>query len=119
MTISYVYVGTFALVFAAAIAANAANRQGKFFEYAEVLYKNQNALDEASLKKYAADLGLNVKQFELDLSDAQIAAEVRKDRADGETYGIGGTPTVFVSGVKVRVMSESGFRAAIEKALKK
>jgi protein-disulfide isomerase len=105
--------------FSAAIAANAAKRQGKFFEYAEILYKNQNALDEASLKKYAADLGLNVKQFELDLSDAQIAAEVRKDRADGETYGIGSTPTVFVNGVKVRVMSESGFREAIEKALKK
>jgi hypothetical protein len=101
------------------VAANAANAQGKFFEYAEILYKNQNALDAASLKKYAADLGLNVKQFELDLSDAQIADEVRKDMEDGKKYGIGGTPTVFVNGVKVRVMSESGFREAIEKALKK
>lgn len=105
--------------FSAALAANAAHRQGKFFEYVEILYRNQNRLDRESLIKYAADLGLNGKQFELDLSDAQTAAEVRKDRTDGESYGIGSTPTVFVNGVKVRQMSASGFREAIEKALKK
>lgn len=105
--------------FSAALAANAAHRQGKFFEYAEILYKNQNRLDRESLIKYAADLGLNAKQFELDLSGAQIADEIRKDRADGEKYGVNSTPTVYVNGVKVRRMSASGFREAIEKALKK
>lgn len=105
--------------FSAATAANAADRQGKFFQYIEILYKNQNRLDRESLVKYAADLGLNVQRFELDLSDARIAAEVRKDRADGETYGISSTPTVFVNGVKVRAMSVGGFREAIERALKK
>lgn len=105
--------------FSAALAASAAHKQGKFFEYAEILYKNQTALDEVSLKKYAADLGLNAKQFELDLSDARAAAEIRKDSADGASYGIDSTPTVYVNGVKVRRMSASGFREAIEKALKK
>ena len=101
----------------AAFAANAANAQGKFFEYTDVLYRNQTALDATSLKKYATDLGLNVKQFEIDLSSEKTAAEVRKDVADGTSYGISGTPTIFVNGVKVRQLSADGFRAAIEKAL--
>jgi predicted DsbA family dithiol-disulfide isomerase len=105
--------------FRAALAANAANAQGKFFEYTEILYTHQDALDQASLSKYAAQLGLNVKQFELDLSLEKTAAEVRKDMADGQSYGITGTPTIFVNGVAVRHLSVEGFREAIDRALKK
>ncbi len=105
--------------FRAALAANAANAQGKFFEYTEILYKNQMALDTDSLKKYAADLSLNRKQFDLDLESEKYAADVRKDMADGKNYGITGTPTFFVNGVKVRALSAESFRKAIEKALKK
>ncbi len=105
--------------FRAALAANAAHAQGKFFEYTEVLYKNQNALDTASLKKYAADLGLNQKQFDLDLESEKFAAEIRKDMADGKIYGITGTPTIFVNGAQVRALSAEHFRNAIEKAFKK
>ena len=105
--------------FRAARAANAANSQGKYFEYINVLYRNQNALDADSLKKYAADLGLNVKQFEIDLLSAKTAAEVKKDVTDGKKYGIGVTPTIFVNGVKIRRLSAEAFREAIDKALKK
>jgi protein-disulfide isomerase len=105
--------------FQAALASNAAHAQGKFFEYTEILYRHQDALDSASLKKYAADAGLNPKQFELDLASEKNAAEVRKDVADGNTYGVSGTPAIFVNGVKVRRLSAEGFRDAIEKALKK
>jgi protein-disulfide isomerase len=105
--------------FQAATAANAAGAQGKFFEYTEILYRNQDALDSASLKKYAAGAGLNPKQFELDLASEKNAAEVRKDVADANTYGVSGTPTIFVNGVKVRRLSAEAFRDAIEKALKK
>jgi len=103
--------------FRAALAANAANAQGKFFEYTELLYKNQNALDTESLKKYASDLGLNRKQFDLDLESEKYAADVRKDMSDGKIYGINGTPTIFVNGVKVRQLSAESFRRAIEQAL--
>lgn len=105
--------------FPAALAANAARAQGKFAEYIEVLYRNQDALDRASLIKYAAGLGLNTRKFELDLNDEKAAAEIRKDIADGTSYGATGTPTVFVNGVKVRRLAADGFRAAIERALKK
>ena len=105
--------------FLAALAANAAYKQGKFFEFTEVLYRNQNALDIESLKKYAADLGLNLAQFELDLQSETNAAEIRKDMADGASYGIAGTPTIYVNGVKVRRNTAEYFREAIEKVLKK
>lgn len=103
----------------AALAAGAANKQGKFFEYAEILYKHQNALDGESLKKYAAEVGLNVQRFEIDFNSEAVAAEVRKDMDDGESYAINSTPTIFVNGVRVRDLSPSGFKAAIEKALGK
>ncbi|MFM9905950.1 MAG: DsbA family protein [Pyrinomonadaceae bacterium] len=105
--------------FRAALAANAANAQGKFFEYTEILYKNQTALDDASLKKYAADLGLNAAQFAIDFNSEKTAAEVRKDMADGKSYGITGTPSIFVNGQYVRRISVESFKAAIENALKK
>jgi len=104
--------------FRAALAANAANAQGKFFEYGELLYNNQSALDDASLVKYAAQIGLNVPKFKLDFASEKAAAEVRKDIADGESYGVAGTPTVFVNGVMVRGLSAEDFRSAIRNALK-
>jgi protein-disulfide isomerase len=101
----------------AALAAAAANAQGKFFEYVEILYTHQDALDDASLNKYAADLGLNVKQFELDFNSDKTAALVRKDMADGESYDINRTPTIYVNGLSVRRLSAEGFKKAIDKAL--
>ena len=105
--------------FAAAMAANAAAAQGKYFEYIDLLYRNQSALDAASLKRYAADLGLNGKQFELDLTVERSAAEIRKDIADADTHGVSGTPTIFVNGVKVHRLSAESFRRAINRALAK
>ena len=103
----------------AALAAAAAKAQGKFFEYTDVLYHNQDTLDPASLKKYASDLGLNRQQFDADFDGKKFAGEVKKDMADGARYGIGGTPTIYVNGVKVRELSAAGFRRAIEQELKK
>ena len=105
--------------FVAAMAANAAAAQGKYFEYIDLLYRNRAALDPASLKKYAADLGLNAKQFELDLSLERSAAEIRKDIADGDAHGVSGTPAIFVNGVKVHRLSAESFRRSINRALAK
>jgi protein-disulfide isomerase len=74
-----------------------------------VLYRNQQALDKASLIKYATELGLNAKQFELDFNDAKAIAEVRKDQSDGRDYGVTGTPTIFVNGIKVQRLSAEAF----------
>jgi protein-disulfide isomerase len=100
----------------AAEAANAANAQGKFFEYIAVLFKNQKALDVPSLKKYASDLGLDRARFDAALDRGVYTAEVKKDIEDGEMYGVGSTPTIFVNGVQLRILSAEGLRAAIDRA---
>lgn len=103
----------------AAEAANAANAQGKFFEYAALLYKNQKALDVPSLKKYASDLGLDRARFDAALNGGVYAAEVNKDIEDGEIYGIGSTPTLFINGIQLRTLSEEALREAIDSAVAK
>jgi len=100
----------------AAEAANAANAQGKFFEYITVLFKNQKALDTPSLKKYATELGLDRARFDAALDRGVYATEVEKDVADGEIYGVGSTPTIFVNGVQLRVLSAEGLKQAIDTA---
>lgn len=105
--------------FAAARAAAAANAQGKFFDLIEILYKNQEALDVVSLRKYAAEIGLNAGQFDIDFNSPKVADEIRKDIADGEALGINSTPTIFINGRRVRNLSLAGFKSALERALAK
>ena len=100
----------------AAEAANAANAQGKFFEYAAILFKRQQALDIPSLKKYATELGLDRARFDAALDRGTYAAEVEHDVEEGEMYGVGVTPTIFVNGVQLKVLSAEGLRAAIDRA---
>lgn len=100
----------------AAEAANAANAQGKFFEYIAVLFKNQKSLDVPSLKKYASELGLDRAKFDTALDRSVYADEVKKDISDGEIYGVGSTPTIFVNGVQLRILNAEGLRAAIDRA---
>lgn len=85
----------------AAEAAECADEQAKFWEYHDTLYENQHALDVASLGQYAKDLGLDSGRFEKCLNSREIAAEVQKDLRDGQTYGVRGTPTFFINGIKV------------------
>lgn len=101
----------------AAEAANAAHAQGKFFEYATLLFKHQNALDTPSLKKYASEVGLNRATFDVALDSGKYAAEVSHDLKDGEIYGIDGTPTIFVNGVALPGIRAEDMRAAIDRAL--
>lgn len=101
----------------AAESANAAHAQGKFFEYAALLYQRQNALDPASLKKYASELGLDRVRFDAALDKGTYAAEVQHDLVDGENYGVDQTPTIFVNGVVLGTLSGEALRTAIDRAL--
>lgn len=103
----------------AAEAADAANAQGKFFEYISILYRNQQALDVPSLKKYASDIGLDRARFDADLDSGKYAAEVAHDVADGKSYVIGSTPTLFVNGVRVLDLGDRSIKAAIDRAFER
>ncbi len=103
--------------FNAALAANAAALQGKYFEYGALLYANQSSLDEATLLRLAGELKLDMVRFKADMADPKNAAEIRKDIVDGKSYGVGGTPTIYINGVKHHGLTEPKLRSAIEKAL--
>ncbi len=103
----------------AAEAADAANAQGKFFEYTALLFKRQTALDVPSLKKYATEVGLDRARFDAALDGGAYAAEVKHDLEDGEIYGVNSTPTIFVNGVMLNSLTAEALRAAIDKALSK
>lgn len=100
----------------AAEAADAAHAQGKFFEYITLLFKNQKALDVPSLKKYATEIGLDRARFDAALDRGVYAAEVQKDIEDGEMYGVGSTPTIFINGIQLRTFTAEGLREAIDRA---
>lgn len=85
----------------AAEAAECADEQGKFWEYHDKIFENQNALDTSSLKQYAKDLGLDATKFNSCLDSGKMASEVQKDFKDGASYGVSGTPTFFINGVEV------------------
>jgi predicted DsbA family dithiol-disulfide isomerase len=100
----------------AAEAANAARAQGKFFEYAALLFQRQKALDVPSLKKYASELGLNRAKFDAELDKGIYAEEVKHDISDGEIYGVGSTPSIFINGVLLKTLTAEALREAIDRA---
>lgn len=100
----------------AAQAAEAAKAQGKFWEYIDILFRNQTTLEDDSLKKYATQVGLDRKRFDAELETSKYEALIRRDIEDGEVYGVEATPTFFINGVILTDYSADGLRAAIEKA---
>ncbi len=79
----------------AAEAALCANQQGKFWEFHDALFANQQALDPASLGARAVRLGLDSRQFAACL-EGQTAALVQTDKRSGDPLGVAGTPTFLL-----------------------
>lgn len=84
----------------AAVAAEAAGAQGKFWEMHDAVYENQQQLDDASLVMYAKDLGLNVQQWSEDFEKPEFLQKVEADFESGVRSGVNGTPTFFINGEK-------------------
>lgn len=80
----------------AALAAEAAARQGRFWEMHVVLFEHQDELELEDLVGYAAEVGLDVDRFMRDLDDDAIARHVEHDVASAEESGVRGTPTFFI-----------------------
>jgi protein-disulfide isomerase len=84
----------------AAEAAEAAAAQDKFWEMHDVLFENQQALDDEDLAEYAAALDLDVAQFVDELVTHVHAPRVREDFMSGVRSGVNGTPSFFINGVR-------------------
>jgi protein-disulfide isomerase len=102
----------------AAEASECADDQGKYWEYHDLLFQNQAALDVDSLKSYATSLGLDTAAFNECLDSDTHKDEVRKDLEDGVAAGVQGTPAFFINGQLVSgAQPYANFQSAIETAL--
>jgi len=82
----------------AAEAAEAAGAQGQFWPMHDALYEHQRALDDAHLRRHAAELGLDEGRFDRELVQHTYAGRVREDVLSGARSGVNGTPTFFING---------------------
>ena len=102
----------------AAEASECADEQGAYWKYHDLLFQNQSALDDASLKNYAASLGLDTATFNQCLDSDKYMSEVQKDEQDGITAGVQGTPAFFINGMPLSgAQPYAAFKAAIDAAL--
>lgn len=94
--------------FIAAKASEAANQQGKFWEYHDKLFDAQESWEgekdpTAKFVQYAKDLGLKEDQFKTDLNNKDFEKKITDDEADGVALNVNATPTFFVNGFPVEV----------------
>jgi protein-disulfide isomerase len=86
------------MAMAAHIAAEAANRQGKFWEMYQRIFANQQDLAPATFTRYARELGLDVVRFERDVASSEVRARVDADKELADSLEVTGTPGFFVNG---------------------
>jgi protein-disulfide isomerase len=84
----------------AAEAAEAAGVQGKFWEMHDLLFENQNALEDEDLAQYATALGLDARRLIVEVVAGTHTGRVREDFRSGARGGVNGTPTFFINGVR-------------------
>lgn len=102
----------------AAVASLAAQRQGKFWEYHDEVFRNQSAIDPDSLAGYAGQLGLDVDRFKADYAAPELRARAKSEAAVAEKFGAMSTPAFMVNGkLKVGWGSWYAFRADVEHEL--
>jgi protein-disulfide isomerase len=86
----------------AALAARAAQAQGEFWEYHDLLYQNQSSgnsggYSRENLLALAEEAGLDRRRFEEDLASARYEETVQRDFTEGQSLGITGTPTFYIN----------------------
>lgn len=91
----------------AAYAAEAAHKQGKFFEYHDLVFENQADWEQAKKATpiflgYAKQLKLNEKQFTADMKSQEIKDRVEADKTSAIGLAVDSTPTFYVNGVKIK-----------------
>ena len=86
--------------FDAALAAEAAALQNKFWEMYDLLYQNQANLSGNELFAYAKEIGLNMGHFEQDVQSQALSAKIEADMEGGLRSGVSGTPTFYINGEK-------------------
>ncbi len=82
----------------AALASMAAHEQGRFWEYHDKLFDNQQKLTHDDLLRYAREVGLDLGRFEAALNSARPKPLIDADVAEAKSLGASGTPAFFING---------------------
>jgi protein-disulfide isomerase len=102
----------------AAKASLAANAQGKFWEFHDLLFDNQQDLSEENLIKLAQKAGLNVPKFTKDMKSTKFDAQIQNDVDFSMKVGASGTPSFFINGVALKgAKPMASFKEVIDKLL--
>lgn len=105
---------------AAHAAAEAARRQGKFWEMYDKIFANQRELTPEKFKQYAAELNLDAAQFEKDQNDPAVKAKIDADLKEAEKLGVAGTPAFFINGKYLSgAQPYENFKKLVDEALAK
>lgn len=107
----------------AAMASEAARKQGKFWEMHDMLFEKQNEWSESSdymshFESYATLIGISAEQFKADFNSDDVKNFVRAERNHSIKIGLQGTPTFFLNGEQIgnpRTLGE--FRSILNAAL--
>jgi protein-disulfide isomerase len=103
----------------AAAAALAADRQGMFWEFHDLLFENQANLSDQKVKEIVEVLNLDRQKFSKDMEDLEVKGMVTKDKAEGTRIDVREVPTIFINGRRLKNISLQGFEIIIQKELKK
>lgn len=107
-----------AFAYKAAQATIAAQQQGKFWPFHDLLFKQYRQINDARIAEISKILKLDLPRFESEMKAPHTNARINGDMTDGQEAGVRGTPTVFINGVLLRNKTLSGFQQEIAKALK-
>jgi protein-disulfide isomerase len=102
----------------AAMAALAAGRQDKFWEFHDKLFENYNRLNNSKIQEISTELGLDQTKFNEDQKSPVEAARIRKDYEEGIRLGVRGTPTVFINGKRLKNRSMQNMDAMVQQEIK-
>ena len=103
----------------AALASLAAHRQGKFWQYHDLLFENQKSLSEAKYVELAKKLGLDLDKFNKDYKAPVNQQTLERDMADAQLAGVRGTPTIFVNGRRLKERNSKDLQQMISQELGK
>jgi protein-disulfide isomerase len=104
----------------AAEASECAAEQGKFWQFHDKDYENQQNLSLPALKEWAGEIGLNTATFNSCLDSGKYAGKVQVDLQAGQKLGVNGTPTTFINGQSVvGAQPYEAFKTIIDAELKK
>ena len=101
------------------MAALAAGRQGKYWEFHDELFKNYNNLSPEKIDEIAKQLGLNETEFQQDQKNPAFVENIRQDYEEGIRLGLRGVPTVFINGKKMRQRDVETLESVINAELEK